>query len=69
MDDADCLTEVLDQWIKFIMSGLPTWKELSDNLNRIGEKELAAQLLTVYQTGEYSVYHFVGAWLSIVFFA
>ncbi len=53
MDDAGCLTEVLDQWIKLTMSGLPTWKELSDNLNRIGEKELAAQLLTVYQTGEY----------------
>ena len=50
-DDGGCLTEVIDQWMKGL-SGPPTWRELADNLNNIGEKELADQLMSIYQTGE-----------------
>ena len=48
MDDDGCLTEVIDQWMKGL-SGPPTWRELADNLNKIREKELADQLMSIYQ--------------------
>ncbi|XP_064402579.1 uncharacterized protein LOC135348323 [Halichondria panicea] len=44
-DSAGCLTEVINQWS---CSGQPTWRELTNHLSKIGEEQLAKELMTIY---------------------
>ena len=53
MGDYDKLVEILDYWFRTFPKGTkPTWKDVAMALQEVGFKQLSADIMKVYTTGE-----------------